>query len=90
MAILYLLIGVICAQGLFFGFLFLVFYLVLCWVLILYNLMVRKAGSQVLGSLALTVVIFVSFPRVELGLFSIGANSHPLSGFSKKVTLGEV
>jgi len=114
--IVYLLIGAIYAKGLSFGFLFLSFYLILCWVLILYNLVVRKigsgatpsklrlagldekiewplfslAGGLVFGSLALTVIIFVSFPRVELGLFSIGSNSHPLTGFSEKVTLGEV
>jgi hypothetical protein len=114
--IVYLLIGAIYARGLSFGVLFLTFYLVLCWVLILYNLVVRKVGSHappnkfrligrdeiiewplfslagglVFGSLILTVIIFVSFPRVELGFFSIGSNSHPLTGFSEKVTLGEV
>ncbi len=114
--IVYLLIGAIYARGLSFGVLFLTFYLILCWVLILYNLAVRKVGSHappnrfrsigrdeaiewplfslagglVFGSLILTVIIFVSFPRVELGFFSIGSNSHPLTGFSEKVTLGEV
>jgi protein-glutamine gamma-glutamyltransferase len=111
-----LLIGAIYARGLAFGVLFLTFYLVLCWVLILYNLVVIKVGSHVppsrfrpigrdeiiewplfslagglvFGSLILNVIIFVSFPRVELGFFSIGSNSHTLTGFSEKVTLGEV
>ena len=44
--IVYLLIGAIYARGLSFGVLFLTFYLVLCWVLILYNLVVRKVGSH--------------------------------------------
>ena len=115
-AIVCLLIGAIYVRELVFGFLFLSFYLILCWALILYNLMVERAGSRcpphkfkhvgereavggslfglsaglVLVSLVLTGVIFVSFPRVGLGFISLGSKSSPISGFSEKVTLGDV
>ncbi|MFQ5672315.1 MAG: DUF3488 and DUF4129 domain-containing transglutaminase family protein [Nitrospinales bacterium] len=115
-AIVCLLIGAIYVRELVFGFLFLSFYLILCWALILYNLMVERAGSRcpphkfknvgeremagislfglsaglVLVSLVLTGVIFVSFPRIGLGFISLGSDSSPISGFSEKVTLGDV
>lgn len=111
-----LLIGAIYIKDLIFGVLFLLFYLILCWALILYNQMVERVGNNatpnqfrntgtnetictslfglsaglVLISLTLTTIIFISFPRIELGLFSLNTVSNPIIGFSQNVTLGDV
>lgn len=115
-AIVCLLVGAIYIADFIFGVLFLSFYLVLCWALIFYNLMVERVGSncppelfkrigggETVGvplfgvssglmflSLLLTAVIFISFPRLGLGFLSLNSNAPPMSGFSEKVTLGDV
>ncbi|MFQ5481714.1 MAG: DUF3488 and DUF4129 domain-containing transglutaminase family protein [Nitrospinaceae bacterium] len=115
-AIVCLLIGALFIQDLAFAFLFLSFYLVLCWALIFYNLMVERVGSHspperfrlagrgekvegslfgltgslVVLSLALTSLIFLSFPRMGLGFLALNSGTSALSGFSDQVRLGEV
>ncbi|MFQ5717521.1 MAG: DUF3488 and DUF4129 domain-containing transglutaminase family protein, partial [Nitrospinales bacterium] len=115
-AIVCLLVGAIYIRDVMFGILFLLFYLVLCWTLILYNLMAERVGSRcppekfkrrggnesaelslfglsaslVLASLALTAALFMSFPRVGLGFVSLSSESSPISGFSERVSLGDV
>ncbi len=111
-----LLMGALFIQDLTFAFLFLGFFLVMCWGLIFYNLMAEQVGSQsppdlfrtaiigtrlntsilgltgalVLVSLILTSLIFISFPRVGLGLISLNKGGVPISGFSDRVEFGEV
>ncbi len=41
-------------------------------------------------SLALTALIFISFPRFGLGFMSLNVKAAPISGFSDKVSLGDV
>ncbi len=48
------------------------------------------SNAMVLASLVLTSLIFFSFPRLGLGLFSLESKSSPISGFSDSVSLGEV
>ncbi|MBI5427467.1 MAG: DUF3488 domain-containing protein [Nitrospinae bacterium] len=116
LAVICLLLGAIYIRDLAFAFIFLSFYLVLCWSLIFYNMMVERGGSHcppsrfkrigenetagaslfglsaglVALSLVLTSVIFVSFPRLSLGVLALNARSSPISGFSETVTLGDV
>lgn len=111
-----LLIGAIYVRDIIFGVMFLGFFLVLCWSLILYNMMVERAGSHsppevflhvgeresswtaliglssglVLLSLLFTVAIFLSFPRIGLGLFKLDPRSAAMTGFSSTVRLGDV
>ena len=115
-ALVCLLIGALFIQDLAFAFLFLGFYLILCWALIFYTLMVERLGSRcppdgfrpagrgvhpesalfgwtglmMLFSLALTAVIFMAFPRLGLGFFGLEQGGTPISGFSDRVTLGDV
>ncbi|UCD12215.1 MAG: DUF3488 domain-containing protein [Nitrospinaceae bacterium] len=111
-----LLIGAIYVRDIIFGVMFLGFFLVLCWSLILYNMMVERAGSHsppevflnvgeresswtaliglssglVVVSLLFTVLIFLSFPRIGLGLFKLDPRSQAMTGFSSTVRLGDV
>jgi len=111
-----LLVGAIYVRDIVFGVLFLGFFLVLCWSLILYNMMVERAGSHsppevflhagerdsswtpliglssglVLVSLVFTVVIFISFPRIGLGLFKLDPRTNTMAGFASTVRLGDV
>lgn len=48
------------------------------------------SAGLTLVSLILTTLIFISFPRIGLGMFSFQSRSTPISGFSEKVTLGDV
>jgi len=48
------------------------------------------SSSIVIISLALTATIFVTFPRMGLGFLSLEVSAPPVSGFSNRVTLGEV
>ncbi|MFQ5444210.1 MAG: DUF3488 domain-containing protein, partial [Nitrospinales bacterium] len=115
-AIVCLLVGALYSSGLNFVFIFLGFYLVLCWCLMFYNMMVERVGSHcppeqfrwagknetagasifvlsaglTLVSLILTTIIFITFPRVGLGMLSLQSRSTPISGFSEIVTLGDV
>ncbi len=115
-AIVCLLIGALFIQDLTFAFLFLGFFLVMCWSLIFYNLMAEQVGSRsppdlfrqaaigarlnssilglasvlVLVSLVLTSLIFISFPRMGLGIVSLDKGGVPISGFSDRVEFGEV
>ena len=55
-------------------------------------------GSALLGwstglvilSFAMTALIFMAFPRFELGFLSVNTPSSPITGFSNTVTLGDV
>ncbi|CAI2719116.1 transglutaminase TgpA family protein [Nitrospina watsonii] len=115
-SIVCLLIGAIFTQDIVFAFLFLAFYLLLCWALMFYHMMVEKVGSRsapdafrsvgeadtargalfglsafmIVVSLAMTVTIFLSFPRFGLGFLELATASAPVTGFSDKVRLGEV
>ncbi|QPJ60962.1 MAG: DUF3488 domain-containing transglutaminase family protein [Candidatus Nitronauta litoralis] len=115
-AIVCLLIGALFIQDLTFAFLFLGFFLVMCWSLIFYNLMAEQVGSRsppqvyreaqidarlnssilgltsilVLFSLVLTSLIFISFPRMGLGIVALNKGGVPISGFSDRVEFGEV
>ncbi len=115
-AIVCLLIGALFIQDLTFAFLFLGFFLVMCWSLIFYNLMAEQVGSRspphvfreaqitarlnssilgltsilVLFSLVLTSLIFISFPRMGLGIVALDKGGVPISGFSDRVEFGEV
>lgn len=115
-SIVCLLIGALFIQDLVFGALFFSFYLVLCWCLMFYNMMVERVGTRcppsgfhhagdqeaagfslfglsatmILASFLLTAAIFVSFPRLGLGFLALDTGEGAVSGFSKRVELGEV
>jgi protein-glutamine gamma-glutamyltransferase len=115
-SIVCLLIGALFIQDMVFGLLFLSFYLVLCWCLMFYNMMVERVGTHcppsgfrqtgeheatgfslfalsatmILASFILTAVIFVGFPRFELGFLALNSKGESVSGFSNRVELGAV
>jgi transglutaminase-like putative cysteine protease len=48
------------------------------------------SAGLVFVSLLLTAVIFISFPRIGLGLISLNPKARSMTGFSQTVTLGDV
>lgn len=115
-SIVCLLIGALFIHDLVFGLLFLAFYLVLCWCLMFYNMMVERVGTHcppsgfrrtgehetagfslfglsatmILASFLMTAAIFISFPRLGLGFLELDSGGGAVSGFSKRVELGEI
>lgn len=115
-SIVCLLIGALFIQDIVFALLFIAFYMVLCWCLIFYNMMVERVGTHcppaefhqtgkqesaglslfglsatmILASFMMTAVIFISFPRLDLGFLELDTGGGAVSGFSKRVELGEI